>query len=133
MDNHSPKLTGKPFGMRKLIAIFLSSTLLAFSGYSCGGSSIPQQTGSDVLDNIPENASGRFIVKVITAKEDGDNQKHIQAVVKTLQQAGAENVDKLEGSSIIFVTGPKSSLEAAVQSGLIDSVQVDRISKPYKK
>ena len=82
-----------------------------------------------VLKNVPEGITKRFILMVSTDKDGRVNPKIVTDVLAVLRDCGAEKVESLEGSPIIFVTSKTTAIYKALETGLLSSVQVDELSK----
>lgn len=80
----------------------------------------------------PSEDVERYIITVREDRDENGREANVAAVRSALQKAGAKEVEVLKGTRVIFVTADTEAIEAARESGLIESVQIDRLSRPYK-
>ncbi len=116
----------------RVLLLLLSATVVAAP--TCAGQDGPTSEDRLVaaLQEVPDDVTTRFIL-TIDARPDGTpDHEGVKRVVAALSEAGAEQVDALAGTSIVFTSCRKSAVLAAIDTGLVESVQIDRLSKPLK-
>ena len=100
-------------------------------------SSAPPDQGQEkmaaTLESIPADSVQRFILTVRQEKDRHVDADNMHTVLQALEKGGAQKVEVLEDLPIIMVTGQRAAIEAAFESGLLESIQVDRLSKPYRQ
>ena len=113
------------------VALF-AVTFLAAGVIACSASdevAAPDKITA-ALEEVPAGVVNRFILMVATGKDGKVSPESIALVQAALHEAGAEKVEPLEGSSIIFATCKPEAIYKAAQTGVLSSVEVDRLSKP---
>lgn len=115
--------------------VFLVVLLAAVSGgLACSASAQKAQYDEIIaagLQDIPTGTVNRFILMVSTEKDGEADKQNIESVLSALHEGGAEKVEPLEGSSIIFVTCNTDAIYKALETGLLSSVQLDSKRKIY--
>ena len=112
-------------------AVFFAVTFMMTGVIACSASE-EQAPGEDVtaaLKDVPEGVVNRFILVVETGKDGKASAENIASVQAALREGGAEEVETLEGSPIVFATCEPAAIYKAAETGLLSSVQVDRLSK----
>lgn len=115
--------------LRKSMACLVPFLLLAGCSTAQDETTDTEQA-SDVLEGIPESASGRFI---ITLKHDGSgtiDEKTIEAAVASLRESGVTSVEHFEGLPTVIAECDRDAVERLVELGLVESVQADQLSEP---
>lgn len=114
----------------QFVALFVVTFMIA-GVIACSASE--EQVSADeitaALNDVPEGVVNRFILVVATGKDGKASAEDIATVQAALQEGGAEKVESLEGSAIIFATCERAAIYKAAETGLLSSVQVDRLSK----
>ena len=107
-------------------------TALTGAAFAC--SAAGENTQNDEIDaalrDVPEGVANRFILMVSTEKDGEVSPNTVAIVVAVLRNGGAEKVESLKGSPIIFVTCKTDAIYKAIETGLLSSVQIDKLSKP---
>lgn len=118
----------------KFVQFVLLFVLTAVMGVALACSAPAEKTQNDeiaaALKDFPDGITNRFVLMVSTEKDGQVNPKTVATVVAVLRDGGAEKVESLEGSPIIFVTCKTAAIYKALETGLLSSVQVDKLSKP---
>ncbi len=101
-------------------------------GLACSASADKSQDDeiAAVLKDIPEGTIHKFILTVSTDKDGKVNAQYVSSVLSALREGGAETVESLEDTPVIFATCDTAAIYKALDTGLLKSVQVDRLSKP---
>ena len=86
---------------------------------------------ANVLAGVPDGVTTRFILSLTTSKDGTVRKAHVDSVTRALQQRGAK-VEWLEGSPVVFASCEKQAIQAALESGYVVAVQVDKLSSPQK-
>lgn len=107
-----------------------SPVILLLALAACSQASSPADARR--MGASPEPVAQRYVISV--AKGDGPDalEANVRRVVSALQAAGAEKIDRLEGQRTIFANCTDAELEQVRATGLIDAVQSDRLSVPYR-
>ena len=121
----------------EIFAICLLSFM--FSGAAACSSSNQVEPGvEEAPREVIKNETGRdgeikkYILTVSAGKDGRELVSNKQAVVQALRTGGALQVEALDRLPIIMVTGPRKAIDKAMESGLVESVQVDELRKLYK-
>ena len=124
------------FKTYQLIAVCLLS--LFFAGTAACSSSNQVETAtneaSQAMSEQTEKEDAevkKYILTVSSGKDGKEATANKQTVVQALQDAGAQKIEALEKLPIIMVTGSRQAIDKAVESGLVESVQEDRVRGLY--
>lgn len=82
------------------------------------------------LNDIPDDVTTRYVLMVSTDEDGQASPVTVTTVVDVLHDGGADKVEPLQRSPIIFVTSKTAAIYKAIETGLLSSVQVDKLSKP---
>lgn len=117
--------------LRKPVSILIAAFfgLGVFACAACAEENYSEEIAR-TLENVPAGTVNRFILTVSTEKDGVMDDQNIQLILTALRDADAENVELLEGTPIIFVNCDRAAIYRAAETGLLASVQVDRLSKP---
>ncbi len=124
------------FKTYQLIAVCFLSLLFAGTA-ACSSSNQVETATNEASRAMSEQTTKedaevkKYILTVFTGKDSVEAAANKQAVVEALQNAGAKKVEALEKLPIIMVTGSRKSIDQAMESGLVESVQVDEIKGLY--
>ncbi len=72
----------------------------------------------------------RAIVTIKTDAGAAVSPQRLQQVIAILKQHGATEINPIEGLPQVVVTASDTAFEALSQSGLVQSIHIDRVSPP---
>jgi len=133
-DHHlltgSPTEPGKDAGalnIQRYLGLILLLLMLACRAPAPVAGSDAPQLGQPAAAS---NDNGRYILTVQYGEDGKLAPDHMASVVAALEAAKAQRVEALEGLPTIIVIGPSSAIDAAMETGLVASVQQDSLSAP---
>jgi hypothetical protein len=93
-------------------------------------SGIHSGTSLDPMVLVTSEPLKRAIVTIKTDAGTAVSPQRLQQVISILKQHGATEINPIEGLPQIVVTASDRAFEVLSQSGLVQSIHIDRVSPP---